>query len=153
MNTYYSPLRTGEGIQADTKAYEVALPDIPARDFRITDYGAKGDGVTDNTEVFRLAIAACAEAGGGRIVIPAGVWLTGPIVLRSRIELHTEAGALVTFSREFDYYPLIASSFEGWQVVRCQSPIDGESLEDIAITGEEYGMGAEKHGVQSNGPR
>ncbi|WP_153976641.1 glycoside hydrolase family 28 protein [Paenibacillus xylanilyticus] len=136
MNTYYSPLRTGEGIQTDTKAYEVALPDIPARDFRITDYGAKGDGVTDNTEVFRLAIAACAEAGGGRIVIPAGVWLTGPIVLRSRIELHTEAGALVTFSREFDHYPLIASSFEGWQVVRCQSPIDGESLEDIAITGE-----------------
>ncbi|KOY17287.1 glycoside hydrolase, partial [Paenibacillus xylanivorans] len=118
------------------KAYEVSLPVIPARDFLITDYGAVGDGLTDNTEVFRLAIAACAEAGGGRIVIPAGVWLTGPIVLRSRIELHVQAGALVTFSRNFDQYPLIASSFEGWQAVRCQSPIDAEQLEDIAITGE-----------------
>ncbi|KAF4324643.1 hypothetical protein G195_001994 [Phytophthora kernoviae 00238/432] len=136
MNTYYSPLGTGEGIGSDMKAYEVSLPVIPARDFQITDYGAVGDGLTDNTEVFRLAIAACSEAGGGRIVIPAGVWLTGPIVLRSRIELHVQAGALITFSRNFDQYPLIASSFEGWQAVRCQSPIDGEHLEDIAITGE-----------------
>ncbi|WDQ34040.1 glycoside hydrolase family 28 protein [Paenibacillus marchantiae] len=136
MNTYYSPLGTGEGVESHTKAYEVSLPVIPARDFQITDYGAVGDGLTDNTEMFRLAIAACAEAGGGRIVIPAGVWLTGPIVLRSRIELHVQAGALVTFSRNFDQYPLIASSFEGWQAVRCQSPIDGEQLEDIAITGE-----------------
>ncbi|MDK8192874.1 glycoside hydrolase family 28 protein [Paenibacillus sp. UMB7766-LJ446] len=136
MNTYYSPLGTGEGIGSDMKAYEVSLPVIPAGDFQITDYGAVGDGLTDNTEVFRLAIAACSEAGGGRIVIPAGVWLTGPIVLRSRIELHVQAGALVTFSRNFDQYPLITSSFEGWQAVRCQSPIDGEHLEDIAITGE-----------------
>ena len=136
MNTYHSPMSTGTGAQSDVQAYEANLPVIPAQDFRITDYGAVGDGVTDNTEMFRLAIASCAEAGGGRIIIPAGVWLTGPIVMRSRIELHVEAGALVTFSRDFDQYPLIASSFEGWQVVRCQSPIDGDQLEDIAITGE-----------------
>lgn len=148
MNTYHSPMSTGTGAQSDVQAYEANLPVIPAQDFRITDYGAVGDGVTDNTEMFRLAIASCAEAGGGRIIIPAGVWLTGPIVMRSRIELHVEAGALVTFSRDFDQYPLIASSFEGWQVVRCQSPIDGDQLEDIAITGEGYGMVAVKRGVR-----
>ncbi|WP_339275724.1 glycoside hydrolase family 28 protein [Paenibacillus sp. FSL W8-0426] len=138
MNTYNASLQTDKGTAFNTNEpkYEVQLPKIPARDFRITDYGAVGDGHTDNSEAFRLAIAACAEAGGGRIVIPAGVWLTGPIVLRSSIELHTQAGALVTFSQAFDQYPLIASSFEGWQVVRCQSPIDAEGVEDIAITGE-----------------
>lgn len=148
MNTYHSPLSTGASAQSDVRAYEADLPVIPAQDFQLTDYGAVGDGVTDNTEMFRLAIAACAEAGGGRIVIPAGVWLTGPIVMRSRIELHVEAGALVTFSRDFDQYPLIASSFEGWQVVRCQSPIDGDQLEDIAITGEGIWDGGGKRGVR-----
>ncbi|WP_128099988.1 glycoside hydrolase family 28 protein [Paenibacillus sp. DCT19] len=136
MNTYNSAIRAGEEFTSDKVSYDVSLPNIPAQDFLITEFGAVGDGVTDNTEVFRLAIAACSEAGGGRIVIPAGVWLTGPIILRSRIELHVQAGALVTFSRDFDQYPLIASTFEGWQAVRCQSPIDGDQLEDIAITGE-----------------
>lgn len=142
MNTYHSPMSTGASAQSDVRAYEANLPVIPVQDFQLKDYGAVGDGVTDNTEMFRLAIASCAEAGGGRIVIPAGVWLTGPIVMRSRIELHVEEGALVTFSRDFDQYPLIASSFEGWQVVRCQSPIDGDQLEDIAITGEGIWDGA-----------
>lgn len=136
MNIYQSPKSAGSGSVSDIQAYEVTLPVIPEREYHIKEYGAVGDGVTDNTEAFRLVIAACADAGGGRVIIPAGVWLTGPIVLRSRIELHVEAGALVTFSRNFDQYPLIASSFEGWQAVRCQSPIDADGLEDIAITGE-----------------
>ncbi|KAA8785734.1 polygalacturonase [Paenibacillus sp. 4624] len=136
MNIYRSPLSAGSGSAAELQAYEVDLPVIPDNDFHITEYGAVGDGLTDNTEAFRLVIAACADAGGGRIIIPAGVWLTGPIVLRSRIELHVQAGALVTFSQDFNKYSLIASSFEGWQVVRCQSPIDADGLEDIAITGE-----------------
>ncbi|CAI6083694.1 hypothetical protein PAECIP112173_04024 [Paenibacillus sp. JJ-100] len=136
MNIYHSPMSSGAGSVPDVQAYEVDLPVIPKRDYHITEYGAVGDGITENTEAFRRAIAACAEAGGGRIIIPPGVWLTGPIVLRSRIELHVQAGALVTFSQDFRKYPLIGSSFEGWQVVRCQSPIDADGLEDIAITGE-----------------
>ena len=83
MNTYHSPMSTGASAQSDVRAYEANLPVIPVQDFQLTDYGAVGDGVTDNTEMFRLAIASCAEAGGGRIVIPAGVWLTGPIVMRA----------------------------------------------------------------------
>ena len=114
---------------------EIELPNIPSNSFTITDFGAVGDGVTDNTEAFRKAIAACTEAGGGKVIIPAGLWLTGPIILASRLELHAQAGATIMFSTNFDDYPLILSTYEGWETVRCTSPLDGEGLEDIAITG------------------
>lgn len=114
----------------------IELPSIPNRTFVITDFGAAGDGVTDNTEAFRLSIEACHQAGGGKVVIPPGVWSTGPIVLKSRINLHAEAGALISFSQCRDDYPLIYSTFEGLKTYRCQSPLDGEGLEDIAITGQ-----------------
>ena len=69
------------------------------------------------------------------MVIPPGIWRTGPIKLQSRIELHASAGALVMFSEFFDDYPILMSTYEGRQMFRCQSPLDGEGLEDIAITG------------------
>ena len=111
------------------------LPNIPNRTVSVLEYGGVGDGHTDNTDAFRTAIQACASAGGGKVIIPPGVWLTGPIALRSRIELHAEAGAFIIFSKRFADYPLVLSSYEGKQTVRCQSPLDGEGLEDIAITG------------------
>ncbi|MCI3926296.1 glycoside hydrolase family 28 protein [Paenibacillus sp. TRM 82003] len=114
---------------------DVQVPVIPDRVFDITDFGAVGDGIHDNSEAFEAALSACEEAGGGKIVIPAGIWFTGPIRLRSRTELHTSAGALVRFSPRFDDYPLIPSTYEGLVTVRCRSPIDGERLEDVAITG------------------
>ncbi|AFC32451.1 glycoside hydrolase family 28 [Paenibacillus mucilaginosus 3016] len=114
---------------------EVGQPSIPDRSFSVTDYGAVGDGVTDNTEAFHKAIAACSQAGGGRVVIPAGVWLTGPLSLASRLDLHAQAGALVLFSRRFEDYPMIFSQYEGQPSIRCQSPLDGEGLEHVAITG------------------
>lgn len=115
---------------------EVLLPEIPDRTFRLTDFGAVGDGKTDNTEAFRRAIQACAEAGGGKLVIPPGLWLTGPLKLASRLELHAEAGAVVLFSKRFSDYPLIMSSYEGCPAVRCQSPLDAEGLEHVAVTGK-----------------
>lgn len=115
---------------------DVQLPNIPRRRVLLTDYGAVGDGIAMNTAAFAAAIDACAQAGGGQVVIPPGIWLTGPIVLRSRIELHAQKGALVRFSADFDDYELIPSTFEGLATVRCRSPLDGEGLEDVAITGE-----------------
>jgi DNA sulfur modification protein DndE len=123
-------------MQNKVKMPEVMLPQIPAKSFLITDFGAIGDGVHDNTEAFHRAIRKCEEAGGGRVVIPAGLWLTGPLRLTSRLELHTLKGALVCFSKRFEDYPLVMSSYEGRPTVRCQSPLDGEGLEDVAITGE-----------------
>jgi hypothetical protein len=72
----------------------VALPQIPSRAVRITDHGARGDGITLNTEAIAAAIAACVKAGGGRVVVPRGIFLTGPVELKSRVELHLEPGAL-----------------------------------------------------------
>jgi polygalacturonase len=74
--------------------------------------------------------------GGGKVIIPRGIWLTGPIVLQSNINLHAEAGALITFSKNFDDYPLVETSFEGLNTMRCMSPISGRQLENVAITGE-----------------
>jgi polygalacturonase len=115
---------------------EVEVPSFPDRQFNITDYGAIGNGFHMNTDAIAQAIEACASSGGGRVVIPAGVWLTGPIHLRSNINLHTEKGAMVVFSRNFDDYPLEASTFEGLRTVRCTSPLTGVNLENIAITGD-----------------
>src|SRR5687767_14407977 len=63
-------------------------PTFPKRDFAVTKYGGKGEGQFDNTEAFRKAVAACNKAGGGRVVVPAGTFLTGPIHLLSNVNLH-----------------------------------------------------------------
>ncbi len=123
-------------LRLDDRSQRIEMPRIPDGLWLVTDYGAVGDGMTMNTGAISSAIQACADAGGGRVVIPPGVWLTGPISLRSRTEIYAERGALVLFSQNFDDYPLVSSTFEGIPTVRCQSPIDGEDLEDIAITGE-----------------
>jgi polygalacturonase len=113
----------------------VVVPQFPDRDFLVTDYGAVGDGIFHNSSAFSQAIEACSASGGGRVVIPAGIWLTGPIHLKSNVNLHAEAGALVIFSSNFNDYPLIYSTYEGLRTVRCTSPLTAENAENIAITG------------------
>lgn len=108
---------------------------IPQRRFVITDFGAVGDGQTKNTEAFARAVEACSKAGGGRVVVPAGLWLTGPIRFVSRMDLHLEKGAVVLFSPDIEDYPLSERTFEGRQEVRRLSPLTGDHLEHIAITG------------------
>jgi polygalacturonase len=115
---------------------EVEIPVFPDKQFQITEFGAVGDGVTGNTEAINRAIEACSQSGGGTVVIPAGIWLTGPIHMRSHVNLHAAKGALVVFSGKFEDYPLIVSAYEGLRTVRCTSPLTGENLENIAITGE-----------------
>ena len=114
---------------------KVALPDIPARSVCLTDFGGIGDGVFLNTEAFARAVDALTQNGGGRLVVPAGIWRTGPIALQSRIELHLEADALIVFDTDQDLYPIIDTNFEGLDVRRCTSPIHAEGAHDIAITG------------------
>ena len=113
----------------------VQAPTFPDREVVITDFGAVGDGTTLNTEAIAQAIATVAEQGGGTVRIPRGMWLTGPITLRSNIRLHTDEGALVIFSEDKDLYPLVATSFEGLETYRNTSPINGKDLENIAFTG------------------
>ncbi len=134
---FSSPLYLGnEADQTSIRFPEIPLPSFPDKKFNIVDYGAIGDGKTMNTEAIAKAISACAKAGGGQVVIPAGIWLTGPIQLKSNLNLHAEKGALVIFSPNRQDYPLIDTWFEGRPEYRCMSPIFGENLENIAITGE-----------------
>lgn len=110
-------------------------PSFPDYDVSITDFGGKGDGTFINTEAFAKAIEHLAQRGGGRLIIPVGVWFTGPIVLQSNINLHLTERAIILFSPDKDLYPLVETSFEGLDTRRCQSPIWGKDLENIAITG------------------
>ena len=115
---------------------EVKAPVFPDKNVNLKDFGAVGDGRTLCTEAFGKAINALAEQGGGHLIVPTGVWFTGPIVLKSNIDLHLEKGAVILFSPDVDLYPLVETVFEGLDTRRCQSPISGRNLENVAITGE-----------------
>jgi DNA sulfur modification protein DndE len=112
-----------------------AGPVAAVRSWSITDYGAVGDGKAMNTDAFRKAIDACASAGGGRVLVPAGTYVSGPIELKSGIDLHLAAGATIQFSHNLDDFPLVASEYEGRSTVQARSPMWGEKLRDVSITG------------------
>ncbi len=114
----------------------VEIPVFPKNSVNLLDFDGIPDGVTLNTNAFAKAMQDLSDKGGGTLVVPKGVWFTGPIVFRSNINMHLEKGALILFSPNFDLYPLVETSFEGLNTRRCQSPISGRNLENIAITGE-----------------
>ncbi len=118
------------------KMAKVQEPSIPNNTVNIKDFGAVNGGYTLNTQAFADAIAAVSKKGGGKVIIPPGIWLTGPIILKSNIELHAETGALIKFSTNKDLYPIIETSFEGLNTWRCISPIYGKNLENVAFTGK-----------------
>ncbi|GHN02329.1 glycoside hydrolase [Cytophagales bacterium WSM2-2] len=129
--------QSASGIYDDLgfKMQKVAEPSFPNNAVSIKDFGAVPGGSTNNTKAFADAIDAISKKGGGKVIIPRGIWLTGPIQLKSNINLYSEEGALIIFSKNYDEYPLIETSFEGLNTVRCLSPIYGKGLENIAITG------------------
>ena len=114
---------------------QVIQPSFPDYTVNIKDFGAQADGKTLNTQAINNAIKAVHEKGGGKVVIPEGLWLTGPIELLSNVNLYTEKNALVLFTDDFQAYPIIKTSFEGLETRRCQSPISARNAENIAITG------------------
>jgi hypothetical protein len=103
--------------------------------FDIVKYGAKPDGVSLNTNSINQAIDACHKNGGGVVLLNEGVWLTGPIYLKSNVNLHLRSGALLLFTTDKSQYKLIEGSWEGKPAVVNEAPISGYNLENIAITG------------------
>ena len=101
----------------------------------IIRFGAIPDGRSINTIAINNAIQFISSKGGGVVMIPSGAWMTGPIVLKSNVNLHLLKGALIIFTSDFAQYPLVVSSFEGSAAARCQAPITAENEENIAITG------------------
>lgn len=114
---------------------EVPRPTIPARAVSVADFGGAGDGCTLSTGAFADAIEALSSQGGGRVVVPEGVWYTGPIVLKDNIELHLERNAVIVFSNDKTLYPLVRTTFEGLDTWRCQSPLSATGAKNVAITG------------------
>jgi DNA sulfur modification protein DndE len=115
---------------------EVQIPVFKADTFDIIKFGAKADGFFQNAKAINEAISACSKSGGGVVLIKAGLWLSGPIVMQSNVNLHLAQGALLQFSPDFNDYPLVMSTYEGQATYRCQSPITGDRLQNIAITGK-----------------
>lgn len=115
----------------------IRTPVFPDRTFDIRDYGAIGDSVTLNTNAFESAITACADAGGGKVLIPKGIWFTGPIHLKSNVNLHIEQGAEVRFSNNpDDYLPVVFTRLEGIECYNYSPLIYAIDCNNIAITGK-----------------
>lgn len=114
----------------------IRVPVFPKRDFVITAFGAKPGGEADNTEAIRRAVAACHKSGGGRVVVPAGVWLTGAVHLKSNVNLHLAEGAVLSFSDDpRAYLPAVRSSWEGWECFNYSPLIYAFEAENVALTG------------------
>ena len=109
---------------------QVTAPVIPANSITLTEVGGVGDGVALNTEAFQKGISKLSKQGGGRLVVPAGVWLTGPIMLKDNIELHLDKNAIILFSPDKRLYVDPSSNSE-----RCQPAIRASKRKNIAITG------------------
>ena len=113
----------------------LSQPDFGERHMCITDFGAVGDGETLCTDAFNKAMKELSAQGGGTLDVPEGVWLTGPIEFCSGVNLHLDRGAIISFSTDKALYPLRSVAYEGFEGYRCASPIYGENLTNIAITG------------------
>jgi polygalacturonase len=131
-NTAYDYLYQDLGFRMN----KVPVPEFPSTEVSLAQYGGVGDGITLNTDAFKRAILALSEKGGGKLVVPQGIWFTGPIELKSNINLHLDKGSVILFSPDFNLYPLVKIIFEGLSTYRCQSPLSGKNLENVAITGE-----------------
>ena len=115
---------------------DIIIPQFKTDTFNVVDFGAIADGVTVNTTAINSAIKACSDNGGGVVLLKAGIWLSGPIVLQNNVNLHLENGALLQFSNDLSLYPLVFSYYEGLKAPRCQNPVSANNLENIAITGD-----------------
>lgn len=131
----------------------ITAPKFPRYQFPITNYGAVGDGTTDCSEAFRRAIDDCNRSGGGEVVVDGGTFLTGPIHLKSNVNLHVDKGATILFStnRE-EYMPVVFVRYEGTEAMNYSPLVYAFEQTNIAITGEGTldGQGHDWHGWKSS---
>ena len=114
----------------------IVPPKFAGKDYGLLEFGAVGDGRFDCTKAFREAIAACAAAGGGRVRVPAGKFFSGPIQLRSGVNLHLAEGAEIIFSDRFeDYLPVVFVRVGGIELHNYSPLIYAHDCANIAITG------------------
>jgi polygalacturonase len=115
----------------------VREPVFKEKTYPITDYGAIGDGSTHCTEAINKAISQCSEGGGGIVVVPGGKYITGPIHLKSNVNLHLDDNAVLLFSTDpNDYLPVVLTRWEGVDCYNYSPLIYAYQQQNIAITGK-----------------
>ena len=124
-------------VEAPFPMDSVRMCIFPDQDFPITQYGAKKGSILFNTRAFAKAIEACHRAGGGRVIVPSGEWKTGPIHLKSNVNLYLEEGAIIRFSdNPDDYLPAVMTSWEGLECYNYSPLIYAFECENIGISGK-----------------
>ena len=114
----------------------VVRPVFKKDTFNILSFQAKLSGAALNTVSIQSAIDQCNKRGGGTVVIPQGMWISGPLYLKSNVNLHLNQGALLIFTTDKSKFQLVRGDYEGKTAARNESPINGNDLENIAITGK-----------------
>ena len=137
------PAAAGGGSSADDPwaglpgiLARIQPPAFPSRDFPITEFGAVGDGSTDSSGALKAAIEACHKAGGGRVIVPAGEFLTGPVRLLSGVNLHLAAGATLRFATDPSrYLPVVLTRWEGVELMYYSPLVYAFEQQNVAVTG------------------
>lgn len=144
INSSFAEAKSWLGVEEILAA--VQLPDIPERDFNIVDYGAKASEGHDNLPAIKAAIESAVESGGGKVIIPEGLWyVKGPIHLKSKINLHLARGSHLLFSEHpADYLPVVLTRWEGTELYSYSPLVYAANVQDVAITGEGTLDGNEK---------
>jgi polygalacturonase len=124
--------------EMDAILKRIEPPSFPKHDFIVTDFGAANDGKTDCRAAIAKAIDACVQAGGGRVVVPAGAFFCdGPIHLKSNVDLHISSGATLTFGAEPAHYlPAVLTRYEGTLLYGHSPRIYAKDAVNVAITGK-----------------
>lgn len=123
------------------KTKELIVRSIPQtrfsdKSYNIADFGAIADGTTLNTLAFKKAIETCSKNGGGKVLVPAGKYLTGAIHLENNVNLHLEDHAEILFSIDPNQYPIVHTSFEGTELMNYSPLIYAKNKTNVAITGK-----------------
>ncbi|AWV98273.1 glycoside hydrolase family 28 protein [Arcticibacterium luteifluviistationis] len=115
----------------------IKVPNFSAfESLSILDFGAEAGNQQKNTEAIAKAISQANKNGGGRVIIPSGEWLTGPIHFKSNVELHLSEGSVLLFSdKPEDYLPAVHTSWEGMECYNYSPLIYAYESQNIAITG------------------
>lgn len=115
---------------------QVVVPTFPDRIVNVGEFGAVGDGAFDCTRAINQAIESAATAGGGRVVIPPGLWLSAAIHLRSNVNLHLAEGATLAFIPEpTRYLPAVFVRWNGQECYNYSPMIYARRCRNIAVTG------------------
>ena len=115
----------------------IIRPEFNEYQVNILDFGAKPDSSVNSGEAIAGAIADCHASGGGSVIVPQGTFYTGPIHLKSNVNLHLERGAILKFSTlANDYLPVVHTSWAGAELMNYSPLIYAYKQENIGITGE-----------------